>query len=163
MLSNTHNNKITASQQSVLTPHRGQESILSCISSSPSHQHLNGCQWILWEAGRKKKATNFFCAHFSFIPYCKRIKESQPILWPRAPSKCYTTPTLQQIFCHQELPCHMPSLQFHLSCHYECWSCLGRKRNIVVPTCLSWLHKAGFASVRFFFTWVRSWWRLSCL
>lgn len=42
MLSNIHN-KITASQQSVLTPHRNQKSILSCISSSPSHQHLNGC------------------------------------------------------------------------------------------------------------------------
>lgn len=59
MLSNTCNNKITASQQSVLTPHRGQESILSCISSSPSHQHLNGCAVNPLGSRKKKKGNKF--------------------------------------------------------------------------------------------------------
>lgn len=65
MLSNIH--KITASQQSVLTPHRNQKSILSCISSSPSLQYLNG--YVANPLRKKKKIYQKFilCPLFYFL------------------------------------------------------------------------------------------------
>lgn len=43
MVSNILHSKVAVTQQSVLTPHRGQKNTLSCISSSLSHQCLGGC------------------------------------------------------------------------------------------------------------------------
>lgn len=122
VLSNINNNKVIASQQSVLTPHRNQKSILSCISSSPSHQHLNGCVVNPLKRRKKEKYTrNFFCPHFSFIPYCKRrIKESQPNLSPGGPGSVTQSQHYPGHFVTKSCPATCPLLQFHLSCHYKC-------------------------------------------
>ena len=99
MVSNILHSKVAATQQSVLTPHRGQKNTLSCISSSLSHQCLGGCA-VNPNAGKTKHKTFLVCRFpfFLFSPYCKRrIKECQLSLSPTWPGVLYNPQTTQGI------------------------------------------------------------------
>lgn len=111
------NSNITATQQSVLRPHRGQKNTLSCSSGSPSHQNLNRC--VVNPGGRQKsKIKDLSCTHFPFNLYCKRrIKESQLILSPTGPGNIIQSQRYSRYFA-KNCPTTFP-LQFHLCCHYK--------------------------------------------
>lgn len=137
MLSNILNSKISATQQSVLMAPRGQKSILSFISSSPSHQHLNGCVVNPWGVrGVRKKNTkqnkrrDFFCAHFPFSPYCKRrIKESQPIFSPTGPASAIQSNTTVGILPPRDVPPYsLSAVSTFLPLQILIWMILLRKK-----------------------------------
>lgn len=120
-LSNILNSKITATQPFVLMPHRGQKRILSCFSSSLSHQHPNGC---VVNPEEEKKYEIFLVCHFLLFPFTpyssRRIKESHPSPFStHVARKHYITPTLQEILLLRAVLLRSPSLQFHFSCHYK--------------------------------------------
>lgn len=136
MLSNILNSKIAATQQSVLMPPRGQKSILSFISSSPSHQQLNGCVVNPWgvrgvrKNNKTKQKKRFFCAHFPFSPYCKRrIKESQPILSPTGPASAIQSNTTVGILSPRAVPPHsLSAVSTFLPLQILIWIILLRKK-----------------------------------
>lgn len=112
-LSNTRNNKITASQQSVLTPHRGQESILNCISSSPSHQHLNGCAVNPLGSRKKKKRQqiSFVLTSPSFLT-ARGSKNPNPSFHPEGPASVTQPQHYSRYFVTKSCPATCPLCSF---------------------------------------------------
>lgn len=167
MVSNILHSKVAATQQSVLTPHRGQKNTLSCISSSLSHQCLGGCA-VNPNAGKTKHKTFLVCRFpfFLFSPYCKRkIKECQLSLSPTWPGVLYNPQTTQGILPLRVAPTYScPIVSSLLPLQDLTWMILLRNKKkhlspgIYHPGCTR--HSAGTG---IFFTWVWSWWRFSCL
>lgn len=109
-LSNILNSKITATQPFVLMPHRGQKRILSCFSSSLSHQHLNRC---VVNPEEEKKIQDIPCLPLPLVPLYSLLQQEDqripptPLFHPRGQEALYN-PNTARDFAAASCPATFP-------------------------------------------------------